>query len=65
MKAKASVIFAAIFMVTAIFAAQSKDVVKQSNNQQVASQSTQQTTKDTRGIVTSKTNWSKIKDMFM
>lgn len=63
MKAKASAIFAAIFMATAIFAAQGKDAVK-TNNQQVAS-AQQKNTKDSRSIVTSKTNWSKIKDMFM
>ena len=70
---KASIVLI-MFMATVIFSAQGsaqkQDTAKQTNNQQVVTQSNQQQNSQnasTRGIVggNSRTNWSKIKDMFM
>jgi len=70
MKTKASVIFA-IFMAAAVFSTQlSQDTTRQKQqNPQTVSQSSQQNPQgntNTRGISGNpRTNWSKIKDMFM
>lgn len=66
MKLKTSLIFA-IFMVTAVFSTQSQTVTTKQTSSQQTIQSTQQGIKNTntRAINNSKTNWSKIKDMFM